>query len=376
MRQASSPCLSTTAAITAVSILFLLIASSCDHVRIEAFSIIPSPKLSSPVYSHSSSLFLASRASSNNLYSCTSTRSGLTTDAAAAKSKVSLSRRRHHLTILKGSSKEQEGGDFHNSQERDDHDDCNHYKKEKEEQQQPPQLVTREMLLRDMLSGPEDEENTTYAMDGDEQHLASTSSSSAAAAAASAKVKRKKKNGSSSQYRTLDNRDSLPFLVRVATPDPYTSNEQMKKEAKLNTERAKKKLKKNGASAAGIGKMRHNLVGMDGKDSISSSIYARADDGSMHKIIGEFALDKSTNCGDIIEVGDGTQYQVQKARCQYKYVGGKRFVMTRKILEVKEIKRILIEKEVQSLFEKELSDVDTKSEGGLGGGPGDGRFLE
>lgn len=373
MRQASSPCLSTTAAITAVTILFLLIASSCDHVRIEAFSSIPSPKLSYPVYSHSSSLFLASRVSSNNLHSCTSTRSGLiTATAAAAKSKVSLSRRRHHLMILKGSSKEeQEGGDFHNSQERDDHDDCNHYKKEKEEQQQPPQLVTREMLLRDMLSGPEDEENTTYAMDGDDQHLASTSSSSAAAAA-SAKVKRKKKNGSSSQYRTLDNRDSLPFLVRVATPDPYTSNEQMKKEAKLNTERAKKKLKKNGTSAAGIGKMRHNLVGMDGKDSISSSIYARADDGSMHKIIGEFALDKSTNCGDIIEVGDGTQYQVQKARCQYKYVGGKRFVMTRKILEVKEIKRILIEKEVQTLFEKELSDVDTKSEDGLG----DGLFLE
>eukprot|EP00557_Chaetoceros_sp_GSL56_P003767 CAMPEP_0176497140 /NCGR_PEP_ID=MMETSP0200_2-20121128/11560_1 /TAXON_ID=947934 /ORGANISM="Chaetoceros sp., Strain GSL56" /LENGTH=283 /DNA_ID=CAMNT_0017895123 /DNA_START=280 /DNA_END=1131 /DNA_ORIENTATION=- len=274
---------------------------------------------------------------------------------------------RHEMMILRGSSKDQHGDDEH-----DIH-------KKQVEGEEPPQLVTREMLLRDMLSVPEDEDQIHDDKDSDEDHPSSTSTSATGAgtgtgAGASAKVKRKKKNGSSSQYRVLDNRDSLPFLVRVATPDPYTSNEQMKKEAKLNTERAKKKLKKNGGgAAAGVGKMRHNLVGMDGKDSISSSIYARADDGSMHKIIGEFALDKSTNCGDIIEIGDGTQYQVQKARCQYKYVGGKRFVMTRKILEVKEIKRILIEKEVQTLFEKELSDVN-EEHGRLGGE--DGLFLE
>jgi hypothetical protein len=53
---------------------------------------------------------------------------------------------------------------------------------------------------------------------------------------------------------------------------------------------------------------------VNGKDSIASSIYSRGEDGSMQKIVGEFALDKSTNCGDIIEVGDGTEYQVQKAR--------------------------------------------------------------
>jgi hypothetical protein len=60
---------------------------------------------------------------------------------------------------------------------------------------------------------------------------------------------------------------------------------------------------------------------------------------------------------------------------QYKYVGGKRFVMTRKILEVKEIKRILIEKEVQNLFEKELSDVSEEHGGRLLGGE-DELFLE
>lgn len=80
------------------------------------------------------------------------------------------------------------------------------------------EFITREMFLRDMLSDP-DSASTT---DGESP---------------SAKVKRKKKNGS--HFRTLDNRDSLPFLVKVATPDPYTNNEEMKKEAKLNTELAR-----------------------------------------------------------------------------------------------------------------------------------------
>ena len=154
-------------------------------------------------------------------------------------------------------------------------------------------IVTREMFLYDMLADPESASIT----DGE--------------VSTSASVKRKKKNGK--HYRTLDNRDNLPFLVKVQTPDPYTSNAKMKKEAKENTKRAaeKNKNKKNGE---GSGKRRTNLLGVNGKDSIASSIYSRDEDGSMQKIVGEFALDKSTNCGDIIEVGDGTEYQVQKAR--------------------------------------------------------------
>jgi hypothetical protein len=38
--------------------------------------------------------------------------------------------------------------------------------------------------------------------------------------------------------------------------------------------------------------------------------------------------------------------------------------MTRKILEVKEIKRILVEKEVKELFER---DIDNESQGSDGG---------
>lgn len=180
--------------------------------------------------------------------------------------------------------------------------------------------VTKEMLMRDMLSDPQ--------------------------------VKRKKKNG---RYRTMDNRDSLPFVVQVSTPDPYTSNEKMKKEARKNTKKAAKK--KGGVS----GKVRRNLVGMDTagtKDGIASSIYSRKTDGSLHRVLGEFKLDKNTNCGDLIEVGD-REFEVQKARCQYKYAGGKRFVMVRKILEVKEVTRIAEENFLKRQFQKSKSGDDS-----------------
>eukprot|EP00554_Chaetoceros_debilis_P010287 CAMPEP_0194107730 /NCGR_PEP_ID=MMETSP0150-20130528/7539_1 /TAXON_ID=122233 /ORGANISM="Chaetoceros debilis, Strain MM31A-1" /LENGTH=140 /DNA_ID=CAMNT_0038796215 /DNA_START=33 /DNA_END=451 /DNA_ORIENTATION=+ len=133
-------------------------------------------------------------------------------------------------------------------------------------------------------------------------------------------------------------------------------------------ESSKKKSKngkksKDSSASSSSSKRRHNLVGMNGKDSITSSIYSRAEDGTMHKVVGEFALDKSTNCGDVIEVGDGTEYIVQKSRCQYKYAGGKRFIMVRKILEVKEVKRLMVEKEVKELFEREM-EIDEDGGGG------------
>lgn len=175
----------------------------------------------------------------------------------------------------------------------------------------------------------------------------------------SATVRRKKKNGS--RYRVLDNRDNLPFLVTVTTPDPYTNNEEMKKQARKNTklqqqrDKASKKNKSKKNKTIN-GKTRRNLVGMDGKDSIASSIFTRTDDGNLHKVLGEFALDKSTTSGDIIQVGEDVEYKVQKARCQYKYAGGQKFVMTRKILEVKEVKRLLVEEEVKQLFEMDGSE--------------------
>ena len=59
---------------------------------------------------------------------------------------------------------------------------------------------------------------------------------------------------------------------------------------------------------------------------IAASIYSQKDDGSLEKVLGEFSLDKNTNCGDLLEVGD-KEYEVQQARCQYKYAGGQRFAI-------------------------------------------------
>eukprot|EP01083_Nonionella_stella_P246238 855152_1 len=154
-------------------------------------------------------------------------------------------------------------------------------------------LVTNEMFMREMLSHPDDD-------------LHDDESAAPREINKDAKVRRKKRNGS--HYRTLDNRDSLPFIVKVATPDPYTTNAQMHSEAKLNSmahkamkseeaaatanNDAKKKKGKNGKKSkdnSGGTKRRRNLVGMNGKDSITSSIYSRAEDGTVRRINKKYA---------------------------------------------------------------------------------------
>uniref|UniRef100_A0A7S2A706 Uncharacterized protein n=1 Tax=Trieres chinensis TaxID=1514140 RepID=A0A7S2A706_TRICV len=190
-----------------------------------------------------------------------------------------------------------------------------------EEEDEDEHPVTKEMFLRDMLADP--------------------------------KVKRKKKNG---RYRPMDNRDSLPFVVQVSTPDPYISNEEMKKEARKNTKKAQKQNEGDGKKMK-KSNVRTNLVGNTRRDGIASSIYSRKSDGSLHRVLGEFSLDKNTNCGDLIEVGE-REFEVQKARCQYKYAGGKRFVMVRKILEVKEVTRIAEENYLARQLKNSKSDDD------------------
>mmetsp|Transcript_7793 Transcript_7793/g.13566 ORF Transcript_7793/g.13566 Transcript_7793/m.13566 type:complete len:254 (+) Transcript_7793:147-908(+) len=176
-------------------------------------------------------------------------------------------------------------------------------------------LITNEMFLRDMLSEP---------------------------------ARRKKKG--SKDYEALDNRDSLPFVVRVKTPDPYTPKGVMLKQARNNSEAAKKRSNGDGNNK---GARRSNLVGMDSKyaNAIAASIYSRKKDGSLYKVLGQFELDPNTNCGDLLHVGD-REFEVVTARAQFKYAGGKRFVMVRKILEVKEIVRIAEEATLTRLMEK------------------------
>jgi hypothetical protein len=85
------------------------------------------------------------------------------------------------------------------------------------------------------------------------------------------------------------------------------------------------------------------------KSSNNNNIRSSIHDGTQS--LGEFHLDKSTNCGDVLVVGDA-EYRVVTARCQYKYAGGSRYVMVRKILEVKEVKRAVVEEQLQKQLKR------------------------
>ena len=171
-------------------------------------------------------------------------------------------------------------------------------------------LVTREMFQRDLLRDPE--------------------------------VKRKRrggggggKNHSDGGYKPLDNRDHLPFSVKKVTPDPYTHPERKKAKAqRTNTPKSD---------------LDHHLA--------PSRLIQKSIKGDASTFLGEFKLDKSTTSGDLIIIGD-KEFEVQTARCQYKYAGGKRFVMVRKILEVKEVARVLKEELLMKQYKKSESLLD------------------
>jgi len=142
-------------------------------------------------------------------------------------------------------------------------------------------IITKEMFMRDMLSEPA----------------------------------RTKKRRSKGEYKSHDNGDALPFVVRVKTPDPYTTTKDMLKDAKKNSEVAKK----NGNKKSARKSTKSNLVGMDSKfgNGIAASIFSRKKDGSLYQVLGSFELDKDTNCGDLVQVGD-REFEVVSARAQFK----------------------------------------------------------
>lgn len=173
----------------------------------------------------------------------------------------------------------------------------------------------------------------------------------------SSETAQRKKKGSK-EYKPHDNRDALPFVVRVKTPDPYTPSREMLKQAKQNSEVAKKRNK--GESMKKGPRQSSHIVGMGLVNSIAASIYSRHKDGTLYKVLGQFELDKNTNCGDLLQVAD-REFEVVTARSQFKYAGGRRFVMVRKILEVKEITRIAEEAALTRLMEKESETATGKN---------------
>lgn len=198
------------------------------------------------------------------------------------------------------------------------------------EEELPPLPITQEEFYREMLSHPMDDEGTESETE-----------------AVVFRRKSKKKGHKQSLYKPTDNRDSLPFIVKDCTPDPYTKPGIIEREAKKNSQVHKKKIKNESKVESNKKSkkkpVRMNLYGSGIESGIAASVYKRKDDGSLDKILGQFQLDKSTNCGDLLEIGVGEnnkEYEVLRAKCQYKYAGGKKFVMVRKILEVKEITRL------------------------------------
>merc|ERR1739845_287168 len=63
-------------------------------------------------------------------------------------------------------------------------------------------------------------------------------------------------------------------------------------------------------------------MGKKSSNAIAASIYARKNDGSLYKVLGQFELEKNTGCGDLLQVGD-REFEVVTARSQFKYAGGK-----------------------------------------------------
>ena len=181
----------------------------------------------------------------------------------------------------------------------------------------PDEVVTKDMFLRAMLET------------GEEIRIRKKGQKSGSAGGA---TNNKQKQ---SEYKVMDNRDILPFAVQLQTPDPYVHPE-------IKRQKAQKAKKRRDAVEEQIAS---RLYYMDHGGSSSSS----SGKDNTKTLLGEFNLDKHTTTGDILLVG-GHEYKVMRHRCQYKYAGGQRFVMLRKILEVKEVGRLHAESMLMKQF--------------------------
>jgi hypothetical protein len=138
---------------------------------------------------------------------------------------------------------------------------------------------------------------------------------------------------SKKEYRVMDNRDSLPFAVQLATPDPYSPPDATKPKGRGGS---------TGGAAAPTPRRRNHAM----ENKISSQLFVEGDraegiddpSDAARTLLGEYQLDKHTTTGDVLLIGEH-QYKVVSHRCLYKYAGGQRFVMMKKILHVKEVGR-------------------------------------
>jgi hypothetical protein len=201
----------------------------------------------------------------------------------------------------------------------------------------PAPIVTKEMFLRDLLRDPSSDTTGTDL---------------------EVSVQKKRRKGQKKEYRaTLDNRDSLPFAVQVTTPDPYTHPETKEKLAKSNKV---PKQRNDAIEQSSIASSVYTKKGGGGDSKYKSNAEKDADEDYTTKL-GEFALDKHTATGDLLNVGD-VQYKVVRLKCQYKYSGGGRFVMVRKILQVKEVGRLETEESLARQFNQQSSSSSSRDD--------------
>jgi hypothetical protein len=155
------------------------------------------------------------------------------------------------------------------------------------------------------------------------------------------KARRKKRGPGGGEHRAPrlddDYRDSLPFVVAESIPDPYTPPDEMVRAARKNSD------------ANAILQRRRRRRIEDG--GISATVRSLRSDGTLKRVLGEFVFDSNTNCGDLLHISD-KEYEVVSARSQFRYAGGRRFVLVRKVLEVKEITRIAEEASLRRLMER------------------------
>jgi hypothetical protein len=198
-------------------------------------------------------------------------------------------------------------------------------------------VVTKEMFLRDILApretdGVVDDHDDDDGTDGD--------------VSVTRKKKGKKRNGGSKEYKVLDNRDILPFRVTLDTPDPYTHPDIKQKNAARTRKHGNAVEEHLIKSTLYIDSQQpHRKKGTTGSGTEEFST-----------LLGEYQLGKDTTTGDILLIGN-SEYKVVRHRCQYKYAGAQRFVMVRKILEVKEVGRLLSETELK----KQWNQIDSSS---------------
>lgn len=194
-------------------------------------------------------------------------------------------------------------------------------------------VVTKEMFMRQMLQG-----------DG-------------ASSASTTEVTVQKKNGKKGfhhqQRRNHDNRDILPFQVTLQTPDPYTHPE-------IKRRNAKKTSRENRANAV----EEHMIPSKVYATSTTSSTDGSSGIDNTLTVLGEYQLDKHTTTGDVLNIND-VSYKILRHRCQYKYAGGAKFVMVRKILEVKEMARLQTESYLRRQLEQSPKEEGEKEEGSL-----------